>query len=391
MRKLEANIWKLNVIQALRWCLVMMPTIVLFFQENGLSMRQVLLLQALFSVTITLLEVPSGYLSDRLGRKLTLTIGNICAFLGFVIYSASYDFYHFLAAEIVLAVGGSFISGTDSALIYDTLLEMDQPERYQKMEGRYQATGNFSEAAASVAGGFLALVSLRMPFYVYTAITFLAIPLCLSLVEPSKHRNAGSGEELRKLPAILRYAMHEHPQVKWLIVYASFLGASTLTLVWFIQPYLRDAGLPLYLFGIVWAGLNFSVGVSSLAAYRIENLLGRKTSLTGLVLLIALGYALMSTHTSYWGIAYIAIFYFVRGVGQPVLKDYVNRLIISEERATILSIQNLMARLIFAITGPVAGWISDTQGMGWAFAACGVFFLGGGLISLVALSRCRAL
>ena len=389
--RLRSNLWKLNTIQGLRWCLVMMPTIVLFFQENGLSMGQVLLLQSLFSVAITVFEVPSGYFSDRLGRKVTLVIGNVFAFLGFVIYSVSYGFYGFLVAELVLAVGGSFISGTDSALIYDTLLELKEEDRYQKTEGRYLAIGNFSEAGASIAGGFLALISLRMPFYVYTAITFLAIPLALSLVEPTKHKRDDAQPELRGLAAIVRFAMHENTQVKWLIVYASVLGSSTLTMVWFIQPYLREAGLPLYLFGVVWAGLNFSVGVWSMAAHRIESILGRKVSLCGLIPLVALGYGLMSMHVGLIGIAFFLIFYFVRGVGQPILKDCVNRLIVSEERATILSLQNLVGRLIFAVAGPIAGWIADGYSMDVAFMACGVFFLCGGVVSLVFLQRHRAL
>ena len=390
MYRLESNIWKLNTVWGLRCFLLMMPTIVLFFQQNGLTMVQILLLQSLFSVAIIVLEVPSGYFADRLGRRITILAGCVLGFIGFAVYSASHGFYTFLAAEMVLAVGAALTSGADSALIYDTLLDLEKEENYQKLEGRYSAIGNFSEATASIAGGFVALVSLRMTFYLYTAIALLAIPLAATLVEPPK-RVKEDADRPRGLAAICRHAMHEHAQVKWLIVYASFLGASTLTMVWFIQPYLEAAGLPLYCFGIVWAGLNLSVGIFSMTAYRIERAAGRRASLTGLVLIVGLGYALVSSHVSIWGIAYIMLFYFARGVGQPVLKDYVNRLIVSKERATILSIQNMMARLVFAVTGPLAGSVADGYGTGVAFAACCVFFLASGFTSLFFLDRHKAL
>jgi len=76
-----------------------MPIIVLFFQENGLSMKEVFLLQSIFSIGIILFEIPSGYFSDVIGRKKTIILGCIFGFLGFSIYSFSYGFLGFLIAE----------------------------------------------------------------------------------------------------------------------------------------------------------------------------------------------------------------------------------------------------------------------------------------------------
>ena len=86
----ESNIWKLYVIKSLRWFLLVMPIIVLFFQENGLSMMEILLLQSIFSIGIILFEIPSGYFSDVMGRKNTIIIACILGFIGFLIYSFSH-------------------------------------------------------------------------------------------------------------------------------------------------------------------------------------------------------------------------------------------------------------------------------------------------------------
>ena len=123
-RNVEANIPKMFILQALRWFLLILPTIVLFFQANGLSLTEVFVLQSFFSVSIVILEVPTGYFADVFGRKLSLVAGNGLAFLGLLVYCFAHEFWGFLAAELVLGLGASFTSGSDSALLYDSLLEL---------------------------------------------------------------------------------------------------------------------------------------------------------------------------------------------------------------------------------------------------------------------------
>ena len=183
MNNIESNIWKLYIIKALRWFMLIMPIIVLFFQENGLSMKEVLLLQSFFSIGVILFEIPSGYFSDVIGRKTTIILGCVLGFIGFSVYSFSYGFLGFLIAELILGLGSSFLSGTNSALIYDTLVQSKKEKDYKKIEGRLASIGNFSEAIASFLGGFVALISLRTPFYIEMVFMFFAIPIaCFTLI-----------------------------------------------------------------------------------------------------------------------------------------------------------------------------------------------------------------
>ena len=390
-RTLESNIWKLQAIKALRWFMLIMPIIVLFFQENGLSMCEVFILQSVFSIAIVVFEVPSGYLADIVGRKISIVAGCILAFAGFAAYSLSYGFWGFLIAELFLGFGSSFISGADSAMIYDTLLETGREDEYKKMEGRMMSVGNFSEGIAGLVGGFLALVSLRTPFYFEAAVTFFSIPVAMSLVEPARHKLDNSEGSFKSILRIVKYSLHDHAEIKWLIIYSALVTVSTLTMVWFIQPYLKLVGLPLALFGVVWAALQFSVGIFSFYAHKIELFVGRKTTLVSLIILTVIGYCLLSIFQSIWAIGFILIFYFVRGISYPVLKDYINRIITSDIRATVLSVTSLVRRLIFSIFGPIIGWISDLYSLSTALMLCGIIFLFWGSISLLLLHRHKAL
>jgi MFS family permease len=127
-----------------------MPVLVLFYQENGLDLQDVFIVQAFFSVCIIVFEVPSGYFADRLGRRQSMLIGTISAAIGFGIYAFSDTLPEILCAQFFIAIGGSFISGSDTALLYDTLIELKQADQYQRIAGRLGSIGNFSEGIAGL-------------------------------------------------------------------------------------------------------------------------------------------------------------------------------------------------------------------------------------------------
>jgi MFS family permease len=390
-RSVASNIWKLNVIQGLRWFMLIMPIIVVFYQANGLSMREVLLLQSAYSIAIILLEIPSGYFSDVLGRKPTITIGCVLCFLGLLTYALTSGFWGFLIAELTIGLGASFMSGTDSALLYDSLVEMGKEQQFKKIEGRRVAVTNFSEGIAGIVGGMLAVINLRAPFFTEAGVIFLSIPIALSLVEPTRHKYQSKEGTWRGIMKIVKYSLHDHKEVKWLIFYSGVANAATLTAVWFVQPYLQFVGLPLLYFGWMWAALNISVGLFSLWAHKYEEGLGRKASLVSLIFLAFIAYLLVGFSQSFFAIAYLFIFYFVRGISVPVLTDYVNQIITSDLRATVLSVKNLVSRALFAVLGPFLGWISDVYSLQTALLTSGAIFFCLGVISLIFLHRHKAL
>jgi len=145
--------------------MLVMPIIVPFYNSNGLGMTEVFTLQAAYSLSTVILEVPSGYFADAYGRKRSIVLGALLGFTGNLMYCISYDFTGFLVAEIIMGVGISFISGSDSALLYDTLIARKEEDRYTRFEGFTISVGNFSEAAAGLAGGRLAPSNLPTPLF----------------------------------------------------------------------------------------------------------------------------------------------------------------------------------------------------------------------------------
>jgi len=390
-RKLESNVWKLYCARAMRSFVMTMPIIVLFFKDNGLSMQEIFLLQALFSVAVIILEVPTGYFADVFGRKNSIVIGGVVSTLGFVIYSLSSSFWWFLLAEVALGIGISFISGSDSAMLFDTLLELKRVEEYKKIEGRGMSLGLASESVAAIAGGLLAIVSLRLPLIGDALTMSLIIPVSLTLVEPKRKTIKPGESSLRNIFRIMRFSLHEDKKLKWLIIHSSFVAASTLTMVWFIQPYLLEAGVPLGLFGFLWAILIFVAAFFSWHAHAVEDFLGKGKLLIFIAAAPVVGYFLLSCLHFVWSGVFILLFYVTRGINGPITSFYINGQIDSDARATILSIKNLLMRVIFSIVGPVVGGLADTHSLKFALAVSGITFLFLGAISLFMLRGHKAL
>lgn len=367
--------------------MVMLPILVLFYQEQGLNMFQIISLQAIFSVVVFVTEVPSGYLADRIGRKKSIIAGAILAATGLGIYSLAHGFWELLVAEIILGIGAGFTSGADSAILYDSLLELKQEKSYQKIYGKYAATGNFAEGIASILGGMLALISLRMPVIAQASVYLLVIPVALSLTEPAKRVYNIAEGNLQEIIATTKYALHENKEVKWLTLYAAIVGTSTFTAIWFIQPLWKETGVPLEFFGVLWAMLQFIAGGFSILAHRIS----KKVKLSWILpvlLLISVGtYAIVGLFQGIWITAFFSLFYVIRGVKGPIIDDAINKRIPSHRRATILSVQSLCMRLMFSIIGPFIGWIADVWSFTEAFFMASTLFLILGLITLIGLKK----
>lgn len=378
-RQMKFNIYRLYVIKTAKWFSLITPFIVIFLTDTGLSMSQIFLLKSVYSIGMLSIEIPSGYFGDVWGRKKTLIIGTLLTTVGYGIYSGSFVFWQFMVAELILGIGQSFISGTDSAMLYDSLKSTNDEKNYLKYEGRVTSVGNFSEAIAGVLGGLLAGISLRFPFICQTALSALAIPAAFTLVEPKlnlEKRVAG----LKDILKVIKFAIVDYKQLRYFILFSSLIGTATLTYAWLLQPFLIEAKLPLVLFGVVWTALNLTVGTLSILAHRIEKRYTRQQITGAIFILIALGFLLSSIRISLWALPIVFGFYLVRGVATPVLKDYINVLIDSDVRATVLSLRNMFIRIIFAVIGPVLGWIIDRYSLKTSLVVGGLFFLLSGTI-----------
>jgi MFS family permease len=381
---LRSNLWKIYFYRFLSDFWLIAPILVPFYEKNGLSATQVFVVQAIYSVSVLVFEIPSGYLSDVIGRKSTLVLGSLFLPIGLFIYAFSYGFFGFAIAEFIMGIAAALRSGTDSALIYDSLIQMERESDYKKFEGTAEAFHQVAHAGSAILGGLFALSSLRLPFYMNIASGLLLFPLAVSFVEPER-KKLEAGNPLLEILSISKRALTD-PQIKWIIMFSALLIGAGITGVWSYYMYYIELGLSVGLFGVISAifGLCSALGASQ--AHYLEGKLGPRKSIY-LPLMISLTFILLGLIKSNSLIPLILMNAFIWGFSGPVLRDHINKLIESDIRATVLSVGSMIGSLAFVIISPIFGRIVDFLSLEVAHAMLGAFFLIFGLYCITMLHR----
>lgn len=374
-RSFSSNIYYLYLIKLSKWLMLIMPVVALFYNENGLSEFNIFLLQAIYSVSVAAMEIPSGYMADIFGRKKTLILGAVLGTLGFAIYSISHNLYGFIAAEIILGLGGSFISGADSAMLYDSLAVLKKKHRYLQYEGRITSLGNFAETVAAVCGGTLAAyLSYRSVYIAQTFIAALAIPASVQLLEPYQSVKIDR-PGLRHILQVCKQSLFVNKRLATTILLSSITGISTLCMAWTAQIYFIAQTFTEVIITPLWVTLNLTVALVAAYASSITKLLGHRFSLLIIIIYIPSSYIFLGIFSLVPALCNLYIFYAVRGYATPVLKDLINHNCCSSVRATVLSLRSLIIRLGFALLGPAIGHISGTTSLSTALISAGCALL----------------
>jgi len=374
-RSYRQNASYLYLIKLAKWLMFIMPIVALFYNQNGLDVFDIYLLQAIYSVSVAIMEIPSGYMADVVGRRKTLILGSILGTVGYLIYSVSHTFSGFLIAEVTLGIGGSFISGADSAMLFDSLAATGREHRYLQFEGRITSLGNFAETVAAVCGGLLAAwLSYRAVYIVQTAIAALAIPASLLLLEPTRE-SCIVRPGMHHILSICKTAVLTDKKLSSTIFLSSIAGITTLSMAWSSQIYFVAQGFSEMAITPLWVSLNLTVAVVAAVAPKTMLLLGRKFSLLLIIVYLPTTYILLGWLPLIPALVSLYLFYAVRGYATPVLKDLINQNCDSSARATVLSIRSLIIRLGFALLGPAIGLVSDHRTLPFAFFLAGIALL----------------
>jgi len=367
MTSLQRNTTKLYAFSFLQKTLFPMAIITLFWKDRiGLSLTQILLLQSIFSVASVLLEYPSGYVSDRLGYRVALTIASLLGMVGWGLYAVAGSFGQVLAAEILLGISLSFISGSDSALLYETLKAEGQEQFYSRHEGRMNGCAQTGEALGAVFAGVLYAAAPLLPFILQTAVWFLALMITRTMVEPKRELSAPVSH-LAEALRTTKFAFRENRRLRATILLNAVLGMASFYPVWLIQPYMQHAGVPVAWFGPIWAGANLTVALFALASHRVNNSLGNRRMVILFIVLIGMGYFGLGLTGGIGGFLFYYLLTAMRGLRGPMMLHHAQMESPSANRAGILSLQALCFRLLFAATGPLVGRLADAVGVRQTF------------------------
>lgn len=372
----------------------------LYFQDR-LSGAEAILLYAVYDVATTVLEVPSGYMSDRLGRRLTLLASAVTGVAAGLLLGLGNGFAAFALAQALLGASQAFASGTDSSLLYESLAGVGRAEEVEAQELKAWRVSYVAFAVSAVTGGAMALWSASLPFLA-SGLAFAAmLGTVLRFAEPPRKAGSGAqGGEWARLGS-LRKALTE-PVLVWLFALSVLMyGFSHLPFVFgqpFILEALRGVGLAAEAPLVSGAVSSVMMLVSVAASLVVPGLRAR----LGLPAILLLAYAMqivligvLALTNSALAIAFLFLRMVPNALSAPFIAAKVQPLLADDSRATYLSLRALAGRLLFAASLYAASGAAGAGEMvyaeiqlvlGW-YVLAGVLGFAGLLVSARVLSR----
>ena len=358
------NVRLLIAFAAFQFILFPIPIITLFWKDQiGMSLADIMVLQAIFGLAVVLFEFPSGYVADRVGYRWSLLVSTGFLMTGWLVYTRADSFWAVAVAEIILGAASAFMSGADRALLWVSLEGASRTTQYTRWDGRIRAVSQSAEALSAAAGGWLYAMGPRWPFWLQVPAAALALSTAALLHEAPRPRVAGGRSHTERAMHIIGFTLWHHRRLRAAMALSVALGLSTFVMIWLIQPYMQARGIPAAWFGPLWACAHVWLAGVSLASARVVGLLGVRPALLGCCLLVPLGYAGLSLSHAAWGIVFYLCFMTIRGLQGPILATAMQQDAPPEDRASVLSIATLVFRLSFVVAGPPIGALVDRVGM----------------------------
>jgi MFS family permease len=347
----------------------------IFLLDAGLSNLEAFAANAFFTAGMVLFEVPTGIVADTVGRRMSYLLGTVTlaasTLLYVLLWQVEAPFWQWAIVSILIGLGFTFFSGAVEAWLVDALTATGFTGEMETVFGRGQVVTGIAMLGGSVAGGFIAQqASLGLPFVLRGAVLIVMFVVAFRLMHDVGFTPEQGGRpltEMRKIAsASIEYGWRV-PAVKWLMVEALFIGGVGIYAFYALQPYLLELyGDPeaYQIAGLVAAIVAGAQILGGLAAPRIRRLFERRTSaLLVTAGLSALTLAMIGVFESFWAvIALIVVWGLLFAATMPIRQAYLNGLIPSRQRATILSSDSLMASSGGVWAQPVLGRAADVWG-----------------------------
>jgi len=365
------NLKLFNFIFPLSGAFFFTPILIPFFFECGLSVGQTFWVESIFSVFVLIFEIPSGFISDFFGRKKTLITAFFCLVISGIIYGFAKNFGQFVIGEFFWALGTSLRSGTDSALIFETLKNHGAQKNFQKVFGHFKFLEIVAIGISAVIGGFLAkFFGFTICFFATAVAAFFATILCFFLHEFKIEKSQKiAPHEIFK---ISKKIFHDEKTFRYLIFFIAVATATATLAFWFEPLLFLRLKIPLQLFGILLLVSKIICASAAKSTHFFVKFFGEKKFLgANFVILISI-FVAIAIFRNYFLILILfgggAVFNFLL----VFIDEKINKKFVDRNRATALSVNNFLRGFLRATLTFIVGTVFDF----WNFEIAATFIAG---------------
>lgn len=358
----------------------------IFLLSAGLSNFEAFLANAFYSVGYVLFEVPTGVIADTYGRRISYLLGALTLATSTALYLYMWHiqgpFWGWALSSMVLGLGYTFFSGATEAWLVDALKATNFKGSLDSVFAKAQIVGGAAMLIGAVSGGIIAqMTNLGVPYILRTFVLLVNFAMAFVLMQDLGFKPTRPKNPINEMSKIVNKSItygYKNPPVRWMMLSAPFIVGVSFYIFYALQPFLLElwgddkayaiAGAIAALTGLSqMAGGFLSPKIRKLFKLRTSYLL-TGTFITGVLLI------LVSLVSSFW-IAIILVF----GWGLlfaalvPIRQAYLNGLIPSEQRATVLSFDSLTGSAGGVVIQPILGKVADAQGYPASYAVSSIF------------------
>lgn len=352
----------------------------LFLLDAGLSNLEAFAANAFFTAGMVIFEVPTGVIADTWGRRTSYLLGTITlagsTLLYYFLWQAHSPFWQWAVVSILLGLGFTFFSGAVEAWLVDALKFARFDGNLESVFGRAQMVGGAAMLGGSVAGGIIAqATSLGVPFLIRVVVLSLMFFVAYMLM-----KDLGFTPESRQKPLAATKKVFitsldhglKNPPVRWVMLSAPFVSGVGFYTFYALQPFLLELYGNAKAYSVAGLAAAIVAGSQIIGGYlapRIRGLFHRRTSAlilgvaTSSLLLALLGFVdsfvVALLLLTLWGLVFAAVL--------PIRQAYLNGLIPSKQRATVLSFDSLMGSSGGVVIQPALGRAADVWSYGTSY------------------------
>ncbi len=347
----------------------------LFLLDAGLNNAEAFAANAFFTLGQVIFEVPTGVIADTRGRQFSYLLGAATLLLSTLLYLVMWQMHAPLlgwaAASILLGLGFTFFSGATEAWLVDALNATGFTGHLEGVFGRAQTIGGAAMLVGSVSGGVIAqATNLGVPYVLRAAmlgVTFVVAFRFMHDLGFVPARGVSAGAAVR---TVIRGSIDggfRNPPVRWLMLAAPFSTGAGIYVFYAAQPYLLELYGDKTAYGIAGLVAALVAGaqiVGGLAVSRIRHLFRRRTDalILGGIVNVGLLAVVGLTNNFLVALALLAAWSLVFAIEGPLRQAFINGLIPSDQRATVLSFDSLMGSAGGVIAQPALGRSADVYG-----------------------------
>jgi MFS family permease len=357
----------------------------IYLVSKGQSLFAVGLLESIFHITSFLMEVPTGAISDIYGRKVSRLLSRIIFIFSITLLLFANHFIFFAISFIFSALSYNLESGSGEALIYDSLKSLKKEKLYMKIFGKIEVSYQLSSTIALLIGGYLGTFNFNYAFI--TTIIIASISLFYGIFNFTETKDYKKENETIKINFVISIknqiknsliTFKNEKKLGYLIILSMLMSSVATSFFFYLQNYFKFNGYSEFKIGFILSIASLIAAIGASQTDILEIYIKER----GILMYIPIFMTICLLGISYT--KYEFIFYIFLSLGESMLyvavNDYINKLIESEYRATILSFMSMAFSLCMIIFFPIIGLVGDIYSLKIAFTLISYSFV---IISII--------